>query len=526
MSTDTELLDARVLIGAPIGRDAQLMAAALGAVGARVSVCRDALALVAGVRQGAGVVVVTEECLEGPALPGLAEAVREQPPWSDLPMVILTSADRASESTASVVAQFATLGNVTFLERPVRIMTLISTVQSALRARRRQYEVRDHLQERDRTARELQERAEYTESLNRAKDEFLAMLGHELRNPIGSIMTAVGVLDLADGHDPQVRRATEVIGRQAGHLGHLVDDLLDVSRVTSGRIVLTRRPLDLGEAVTRSVSTLLAARGRRHRVSVTTGPAWMQGDETRIEQIVGNLVVNALKYTPEGGEIDVSVATEAGEAVLRVRDTGIGLPPALLPRIFDLFVQGERGVERAKGGLGIGLTLVRRLVELHGGSVSAASDGPGRGSVFTVRLPMVDAPVTAPVRRGAVATNGARLTILLVEDNADTREMMAQLLRLKGHDVHEAADGVAGVAAALRLRPDVAFVDVGLPGLDGYEVARQIRRAPEGAAVALIALTGYGQPEDRQRAVEAGFDRHVVKPLDPDRLETLLARRG
>ena len=516
--------DARVLIVAPIGRDAALVASALAGAAMTPAVCPDVGALMAELPRGAGALILTEEVLDRRALARLGDALAAQPPWSDLSVIVLTSADRVSEPSALTMRGLEALGNVTLLERPVRVMTLVSTAQSALRARRRQYEVRDHLRERERIARELHERAEHTDAASRAKDEFLAMLGHELRNPIASIVTAIRVLDHLAGDDARMQRAREVIVRQAGHLGRLVDDLLDVSRVTTGRIVLNRRPIDLGASVARIVSTLLASRGReRHDVSVSVEALWVDGDETRIEQVVTNLLGNALKYTPDGGAIKVRVTADGADAVLCVEDSGIGLPATLLPRVFDLFVQGDRGVERATGGLGIGLTLVRRLVELHGGSVQAASEGLDRGSVFTVRLPRVPPPAPVAAMPASDARAPAR-TVLLVEDNDDAREMLRYLLKLSGHEVHEAADGLAAVAAAAEVQPDVAIVDVGLPELDGYEVARRIRLAPHGDRLTLIALTGYGQPEDRQRALEAGFDIFLVKPVDPDQLQAAVLR--
>jgi signal transduction histidine kinase/ActR/RegA family two-component response regulator len=519
-------MDHRVVIVAPIGRDAELIAAALAPVGIAVTACANIDPVLAEVSRGAAGVMVTEETLDAHGLDGLTAIVQGQPPWSDLPIVVLTSADHAGRPANGLVRRLAPLGNITFLERPVRRMTLVSTVLAALRARRRQYEVRDHLVERERAAAEVRERAEHTERLNRAKDEFLAMLGHELRNPIGAIAAAVRVLELAGRHDGPVRTAFDVIDRQTTHLGRLVNDLLDVSRVTTGRIVLDRRPLDLGGLVARCVRTLGAAAGDASRLTVTTDAVWVVGDETRLEQIVSNLVVNALKYTPAQGRIDVSLGAAEGGAVLRVSDTGLGIPAEVLPRIFELFFQVDHALERAKGGLGIGLTLVRRLVELHGGTVDVTSAGVGHGSTFTVRVPAVAAPVPPATPAVPGEGGGERLTILLVEDNADSRDMLAHMLRLKGHEVHEAADGVTGVAETLRLTPDVAIIDIGLPGLSGYDVARQIRADPRGDGISLIALTGYGQQEDRRRALEAGFDTHLVKPVDPARLAAVLVRRA
>jgi signal transduction histidine kinase len=358
------------------------------------------------------------------------------------------------------------------------------------------------------------------EAASRGKDELLAMLGHELRNPLSAITNAVHLLGKLTPEPPMARRAVEIVGRQTAHLAHLVDDLLDVARITSGRIVLTRRPLELGEIVQRTMATL-ATSGRtgQHRVSVDVEPTWVDADETRIEQVLTNLVGNAVKFTPAGGAIDVSLRVADGHAVLRVRDSGAGIDPAMLPRIFDLFVQGDRALHGGPGGLGLGLTLVRRIVELHGGRVDAESRGRGDGACFTVRLPALPARPAAPAGPARAAPRGPQRRVVVVEDNDDAREMLRHALVDAGHEVVEATDGPGGLAAIQDARPHVALVDVGLPGFDGYEVARRIRAVAEGKSIRLIALTGYGQPDDRRRALEAGFDAHLVKPVDFDTLD-------
>ena len=357
------------------------------------------------------------------------------------------------------------------------------------------------------------------ESASRGKDELLAMLGHELRNPLSAIATAVHLLERDEPSAELTRRAHEIIARQNAHLAHLVDDLLDVARVTSGKIALVRRPLELGQALRHSLATLAASgRTERHRVTMDLEPVWADVDETRFEQIVNNLVGNALRFTPAAGTIEITLRAEHGDAVLRVRDTGVGIAPEMLSRVFDLFAQGERGPDRGAGGLGLGLTLVRRITELHGGRVEAASEGTGHGSTFTVRLPaLATPPAPAPAASATAPSNGRARRILVVEDNTDAREMLRHLLHLAGHDVHEAADGPGGLEAALRLRPDVALVDVGLPGFDGYQLARRVRGST-GPSIYLVALTGYGQPDDRRQAMEAGFDAHLVKPVNPEAL--------
>jgi len=358
---------------------------------------------------------------------------------------------------------------------------------------------------------------------NRARDEFLALLGHELRNPLGAMANSAQVLGLGGVPPERADRARQILVRQVHHLTRLVEDLLDVGRVTAGKLVLDRRPLELADAVERSLSALAAAgKTDRHELVVEMEPVWLDADEVRVEQIIGNLVENAVKYTPARGRIRVSVRRVEGDAVLRVQDDGIGMSPDLLARVFDLFVQGERTLERGPGGLGIGLTLVRRLVELHGGTVEAASEGAGRGSTFTVRLPAQPTPAGPLHPMAAVPEPGARRRVLLVEDDRDARESLKSVLELAGHDVHVAEDGPSGLAAIQELAPDIALVDIGLPGLDGYEVARRVRAQPDGGEPVLVAVTGYGSADDRERAQGAGFDVHLVKPIAGDQLARIL----
>lgn len=361
---------------------------------------------------------------------------------------------------------------------------------------------------------------------DRAKDEFLAMVGHELRNPLGALASAARILDLKKPSSDQTMRARAVIDRQIDQLSHLVDDLLDASRLTSAKMRLIRRSLDLSQVVKETIE-LLRARGLldRHQLSFAGTQVWIHADETRIEQIVANLVGNALKFTPSGGTITVSVCSDGAHASLVVKDTGVGIPADVLPLIFDLFVQGERSLDRSQGGLGIGLTVVRRLVDLHGGTVQADSDGPGMGSTFTVHLPAVSAPkATAGEQTPIVAAASEPRRVLVVEDNEDLREMLGILLEQDGHEVELANDGPSGLEAALNFRPDVGLLDLGLPGFDGYALARQIRAHDGGDQIYLVALTGYGQPEDLLRSKEAGFDAVVVKPLGVNQLSLLLQR--
>ena len=364
--------------------------------------------------------------------------------------------------------------------------------------------------ERDRAARDAQ-----------TKNEFLAMLGHELRNPLAAIHSAVGLLQSADPVSSPALRARDVIARQVGHLSHLIDDLLDVERVVSGKIRLDRHPLDMAEAVRNAVAAFTGDAALDRHIEVRTEPVCVEGDAARLQQVFANIVTNAVKYTPPGGQIRVTVRGDGDDAVFRVEDTGYGIAPELLPSIFDMFVQGETTLDRARGGLGIGLTLVRRLVDLHGGSVSASSGGVGNGSTFSVRLPRVEN--AARPAGGAPPPPGKRpKRVLLIEDGRDAREMFRMVLEQAGHRVFEAENGYHGLELLDREHPDVAIIDIGLPDLDGYQVARRIRAHTNGRAMVLLALTGYGSPSDHERSAAAGFDHHLVKPVDIDHLARLL----
>jgi CheY-like chemotaxis protein len=328
----------------------------------------------------------------------------------------------------------------------------------------------------------------------------------------------VQVLGLTTLRDPSASNARDVIHRQALHMARLVDDLLDVARVMTGKIVLERQLVDLSESVRSCVAGISSGQPGADRVAMSVEPVWVDADPVRLEQIVSNLVSNALKFSPGDRAVHVSVSAQRAEAVLAVADEGSGISPDLLPHIFDLFVQADDTSDRAKGGLGIGLTLVRQLVELHGGTIAVSSRGLGSGSTFEVRLPAVEISRKHSADGLEAPSPRRSLRVLLVDDHADAREMYALVLEADGHEVFQAEDGASAVAMFPAVRPEIAVVDIGLPHMDGYEVARQIRAAPGGDEVRLIALTGYGFPEDRERSRAAGFDRHLVKPALPQDL--------
>jgi PAS domain S-box-containing protein len=376
----------------------------------------------------------------------------------------------------------------------------------------------------DQSARQRAEQA--LRDADRRKDEFLAMLAHELRSPLAPIRSAAEVLRM--GQAPAAQWAREVIERQTQHLTRLVDDLLDVSRITRGMVTIRREPVDVAAVVQRSVETsrpMIDARHQHLSVSIPERSVRVEGDLTRLVQVMANLLNNAAKYTEETGHIWVEVRDEGEKVAISVRDDGMGLSAELLPHVFDLFTQAARSLDRSQGGLGVGLTLVRRLVELHGGTVEARSEGPGRGSEFIVRMPVLDRDEVrgeAAAPTGAADPFGRQLRVLVVEDHRDSADMMAYLIKIAGHSVETAEDGRSALQAALAAPPDVVVCDIGLPGMNGYELAAQIRQQPVLSRVRLIAVSGYGREEDRRRARDAGFDAHVTKPVEPDVLHSVL----
>ena len=390
------------------------------------------------------------------------------------------------------------------------------SLRKSLEARNSELREREHLARRA------------AEAANRAKDEFLAMLGHELRNPLSPILTALQLMKLRGGG---LERERTVIERQVGHLTRLVDDLLDVSRIARGKVELKKALVEVADVVVKAIELATPLLDQRtHALDVDVPRRlWVRGDAIRLSQVVSNLLTNAAKYTPPGGRITVRATEEGGEIVIRVRDTGIGIAPNVLPLVFDLFVQERQAIDRSQGGLGLGLTIVRNLVEGHGGTVSAHSDGPGTGSEFVVRLPRANVPVELEVPAGVEAASESvmspcetALRILVVDDSVDGAEMLAAALSAKGYKTQVAFDAPAALRIAAEFRPAIAFLDIGLPVMDGYELAACLRGLPELNGIKLFAVTGYGQESDRQRTREAGFDHHFTKPVDLDAIETVL----
>jgi signal transduction histidine kinase len=458
-----------------------------------------------------GCAVIVEEALVEPDIRFFLEAVEAQPPWSDLPLLLI--AGQGSSLSALLEEVFPHSGNVTVLQRPLHPLSLVSAVNMALRARQRQYEVRDLIAQRTRALAQ--------------RDEFLAMLAHELRNPLAPIRNAVYLMKNISVPDPMFARYRAMIEKQTTHITRLVDDLLDVSRLELGKMELRPERIDLNQSISAAAEACVAITGaQRHLVTLRLAPEPLTvlADPVRIEQVLGNLIVNAAKFTGAGGSITVEAAREADFGVITVSDTGRGMAPEVVGSVFDLFVQEDDSLARSQGGLGIGLTLVKRLVELHGGEVRATSPGLGKGSRFEVRIPLVPTLAVAARPSPTGLAGVRRRRVLVVEDRDDIRESVGMLLTQWNHDVAYAADGPEGVALAREIQPDVAIIDIGLPGTDGYAVARQIRQGPMPWArqVKLLAMTGYGQANDRVRALESGFDDHLLKPVEPGVLERLL----
>ena len=675
----------RVLVLAPTSADAQLSQRLISEAGMTCHVCSSLTALGRELDDGAGAVLVTEEVFLASDAHCLLDALRRQPPWSDIPILLLSSAGADSAAAAWAIEL---LGNITILERPVRLTTLVSTLRTAIRARRRQYELRNQLtdleqaeaslwkqSERQRLLGEAaavllttdepdammhalfakiaphfgldcffnfmvndtgdalrletyegisQEQARQVSRLemgqgmsgtvaerrqpivatfmqesnetkvavlkgygmrvyacqpliaderllgtlafgsrqrdqfdddeleffqtishyvtaayermrlirelrdaDRRKDEFLATLAHELRNPLAPIRNALHVMQLAENNPAAIEQARGMMERQLGQMVRLIDDLLDVSRITRGKLDLRKERVDLAVVIGGAVDTtrpLIEASGHALTITLPPEPVFLDGDPIRLAQVFSNLLNNAAKYMDRGGHIWLTGVKDGGDIVVTVRDSGIGIPPEALPTIFDMFAQVDRSLEKSQGGLGIGLTLVKRLVEMHGGSVDARSAGVGKGSEFIARLPIVMSRKSPRALQEDSVRKGTALgcRILIADDNRDAAESMSMVLRLMGNEVRTVHDGVQAIEEAAAFRPDVLLLDIGMPRMNGYDVARRVREQRWGSEMILVALTGWGQDDDKRRAIEAGFDQHFTKPVNPAVLEKLV----
>ena len=510
-------LELRALILAPTQRDADVALRLFEGVNILAIACSSETVLLQEIEAGAGVVILTDD-LSRQASPSreLRWVMEAQPQWSELPIIALA---RSDSSTGRLNA-LRSLPGLVLLERPVQTRTLVSAVQAGLRARERQYQIRGQLEQIRAANAELKAAA-------RAKDEFLATLSHELRNPLSALTAALRVLERASDNPVMASTAREIVGRQTEQMTRLLDDLLDVARITRGRLEIRKTQADVAEIVTAAVETahpFIQSRGHALNVALPNETIRFQADPARLAQVIGNLLTNAAKYTERGGVISVAARRESDHAVIVVRDNGIGIPAESIAAIFGMFSQLRPAIERSDGGLGIGLALAKGLVELHGGRIDARSEGAGLGSEFIVRIPVGETtfdqakPISPPhdLRQ-------AKRHIVVADDNSDGLESLVGILEMDGHMVRMAHDGLEAMELVRQRLPEVMVLDIGMPRMNGYEVARRVREHSGGAAVTLIALTGWGQLSDKQLAEQAGFDHHLTKPVDIQALQALVS---
>ncbi len=505
-------MEKRILIYAPGGQNAPLTEKVLAMAQIPSHICPTLAELREQLQLGVGAVVTVEEALTASGFRVLSDYVVNQPNWSDLPILLLTQKGGDSLLVRRAVAS---LGNLTLMERPVRTVTLIAAVQALLRGRDKQYQMRE---------------------ANQRKDEFLASLGHELRNPLAPIRTSATLLTHLFPQSEPAARIKEVVERQVVHLTRLVDDLLDVARITSGKIQLQRHPYKFSEIMRHVVELCMqAAIAKRIHLDqdLPPEPIILDVDYSRVVQIYSNILSNAIKFTPQGGRVGVRAWKEdaQGDAPARIcvsiRDTGIGIDAEAIPKIFNLFEQSRTVSGQMSSGLGIGLSLARQFAHMHGGTVEAFSAGAGQGSEFVICLPLPDQPPVPQPKtvQQRIDAPAHRPRVLVVDDNRDAAESLAALFEMENYEVEMAYDGYSAVAAAGKTAPDLVIMDLGMPGMDGYEAARLIRQHPGAERIVMVALTGWGQNEARRRTLDAGFDCHLTKPVDFDELHRLAGER-
>ncbi|HEX8456005.1 MAG TPA: ATP-binding protein [Pyrinomonadaceae bacterium] len=535
-------VDERVLLLAPTGRDAHMVAKVLAEAGVGAEACADIHDFCRKLSEGAGAAFITEEALDAVALKCLVEALDGQPPWSDFPLVVLTSGGGGAPPNLKALKALGDAGNVTLIERPTRVITLVSALHSALRARRRQYEVRQHLLARQRAEEERALLLAEAEEANRTKDEFLATMSHELRTPMTAILGWAQLLRSHTLSEADFERALETVERNAQAQNKLIDDLLDISRIITGKLRMDLRPVDLAAVVGATVDALRpTAEAKAIRLQslldAQVGP--VSGDPDRLQQVVWNLLSNAVKFTPKGGRVEVRLERAASHVEINVSDSGRGISPEFLPHVFDRFRQADGTSTRKHGGLGLGLSIVRQLVELHGGTVRVESAGEGQGATFVVQLPLM------VERRPPEDTHAARprhptaadsrsfdcppalkgLRVLVVDDEPDTLRLLRTVLERCGSEVETAGSVAEALAAFEGWKPDLLISDIGMPEADGYELIAELRAAEAGQDkhVPAIALTAYARVEDRIRALNAGFQVHLSKPIEPVELLAVVA---
>jgi signal transduction histidine kinase/ActR/RegA family two-component response regulator len=513
-------VERRVLVAAPGPRDAAVLCRAMAEASIEAVVCHSLDDLCVEIERGAGAAVVAEEGLDPRARTRLSRVLSRQPDWSDFPLIIMMAAAGASRDRGwRLRKEVSGPGHAIVLERPVTRLTLLSAIEAALQSRMRQYQVRDELERRHRAEAALRE-------ADRRKDEFIAILAHELRNPLAPIRAGLDLLKMT-GAD-RLEQVRDMLDRQTLQLIRLVDDLLHVSRIASGALELRRSLVTVTDVVQGAVEAsqpLVSQAGHELIVDLPAEDIVLDGDPHRLTQILSNLLNNAAKYTPRGGCIRVSAEPQQDEIAIVVRDSGIGIPAEMREAIFEMFAQVRHPSEPGHAGLGIGLTLARSLVHLHGGRIEVHSEGAGRGAEFRVRLPLTvaaaDAGAAGPP--GVAAASSGRHRVLIVDDNRAAVEMLSRVVALLGQDVRTAGDGDEAVQVAAAFRPHIVLMDIGMPTMNGLEAARLIRAQPWGRSMRLVALTGWGQAGDRRRTREAGFDHHVVKPARMSDLRRVLA---
>ncbi len=508
--------EARVLVLPPTRADGSVTIRVLAEAGITAVTCETAELLGRELLRGAGALIITDDAAREDPLGELRHILDRQPSWSELPILVLARADSPR------LDELRAIPGVVLLERPVHLRSMVSAVQAALRARSRQYELRDQLERTNAANRELHNQA-------RAKDDFLATLSHELRNPLSALSAAALLLERESLDVKAELMARQIVKRQTNLMGRLLDDLLDVSRITRGKLEIRKSPTELSKIIESAIETvqpLLTRKSHAFSVAVPERDTVIDADPVRLAQVLANLLTNAAKYTEPHGRIELAVEHRDDGVEFRVRDNGIGIPAANQAEVFNMFAQLSPAIDRSEGGLGIGLALAKGLVVLHGGTIEVKSEGHGRGSEFTVRIPLsqVDGRTAQagdnPRDHGEVK----KCDLIVADDNADALESLAMLLEMEGHTVRVAPDGFAALMLAQQKLPDVMLLDIGMPGLNGYEVATRLRKIEGAEDVMLVALTGWGQPADRARASDAGFDHHLTKPIDYEELEALLTK--
>ena len=526
-SPGTGAVERRILVFAPVGKDAPLTLEVLRRTDLEGHVCETAHGLCHEFVRGAAVIMLTEEALEDPGIDELMDLLRTQPPWSDIPVLLFADAER-SEIYLRTLRLLEGLRNVVLLERPIRLGAVLTLIRSAMRGRERQYELRDLL-------RAIASAREEAETANRLKDEFLATLSHELRTPLNAILGWTTMLRDGDVQPRHVMRALDTIHRNATAQVQIVNDLLDVSRIVRGNVLLSPQVMSLGPLLALAVESIAPtadAKGVSIGMSLGSTPALVWADHDRLQQVFWNLLSNAVKFTSSGGRVEVRMETIRSEVRVDVSDTGTGIAPSFLPHVFERFRQADGSSTRTHGGLGLGLSIGRHLVELHGGRMTADSGGEGHGATFTVYLPLRDAEPRAPFPAPVEPRTRARMLdldgmhVLVVDDEPDARELLRVMLSGSGARISEAETAAEALRIYSEDRPGIILADVAMPRHNGYWLMRAIRRLPDGdgGRTRAIAISAYARREDRQRALKSGFDDHLCKPVQMDDLYDVLER--